>query len=103
MFLQPKVCPNVDCSNHQEPVKNWFKKIGYYKSKHNHQPVPRYKCKTCGKSFSTSIEKDTYRQHKPEVNQELFKLLVSGVSLRRCSQILDIQLLLKGRRSLKEC
>ena len=73
MFLQRKVCPNVDCSNHQEPVKNWFKKIGYYKSKHNHQPVPRYKCKTCGKSFSTSIEKDTYRQHKPEVNQEFFK------------------------------
>lgn len=91
MFVQPKICPNSSCSNHTTPIKNWFKKIGYYKPKQNHQPIPRYKCKTCGKSFSTSTTKATYKQHKPDVNEELFKLLVSGVSLRRCSEILDIQ------------
>ena len=91
MFIQPKICPNPSCSNHTTPIKNWFKKMGYYKPKQNHQPIPRYKCKTCGKSFSTSTAKATYKQHKPDVNEELFKLLVSGVSLRRCSQILEIQ------------
>ena len=50
-----------------------------------------FQCKTCGKSFSTSTTKATYKQHKPDVNEELFKLLVSGVSLRRCGEILDIQ------------
>ena len=35
-------------------------------------------------------EKATVSQHKPEINKMLFNLLVSGVSLRRASKILDI-------------
>lgn len=35
--------------------------------------------------------KSTAWQKKPEINKMLFKLLVSGVSLRRASQILDVE------------
>lgn len=90
MFAQPKSCPNAGCINHISPPKNWFKKNGSYKVKDKATSLTRYQCKTCLKSFSNSAQKPTFKQHKPEVNAELFKLLVSGVSLRRASVILDI-------------
>ena len=84
-------CPNENCSNHTNPIKDWYVKIGYYKPKTTNQKTPRYKCKSCGKSFSTHTNKSTANQKKPEINVMIFKLLVSGVSLRRSSQILGVQ------------
>ena len=75
-------CPNKECSYNTNPIKDWFVKIGYYKPKNTNQKTPRYKCKSCGKSFSTHTNKSTAWQKKPEINKMLFKLLVSGVSLR---------------------
>ena len=65
-------------------------KIGYYKPKNTGKPTPRYKCKLCGKSFSTHTDKPQVGQHNTSMNEELFKLLVSGVSLRRASELLDV-------------
>ena len=59
----------------------------YYKTKHNHPPVPKYLCKICKKYFSTSSFKEDKGHHKSEPNQELFKLLVSGISQRRAAKI----------------
>ena len=84
-------CQNSACVNHTEPPKDWFVKIGYYIPKTTHKKTPRYKCKACGKSFSSHTGKATAYQKKPSINVELFKLLVSGVSLRRASEILDVQ------------
>lgn len=65
-------------------------KKGTFKTKHNHQPVRRYLCKDCGKYFSSSTDKKTFKQHKPELNSSIFKLLCSGVTLRRTAKILGI-------------
>ena len=73
------------------PIKDWFVKIGYYKPKNTNQKTPRYKCKSCGKSFSTHTNKSTAWQKKPVIYKMLFKLLVFGVSLRRASAILDVE------------
>lgn len=86
-----KTCPNINCENHNKTSQGLFVKIGYYKPKTTNQPTPRYKCKSCGKTFSTHTGSLTYKQHKPEINKELFKLLVSGVSLRRASEILEVK------------
>lgn len=83
----PSFCPNPQCTEHKNPTEGFFIKKGYYKPKHNHQPVPKYLCKTCKKYFSTSTFKEDKGQHRPELNQELFKLLVSGVSQRRAAKI----------------
>jgi hypothetical protein len=66
-------------------------KIGYYTSKTASHKIPRYRCKACGKSFSTRTAKPTVHQKKPHLNRDLFMLLVSGVSLRRASQILNVR------------
>ena len=86
-----KNCPNSECSNNLNPINNWYVKIGYYKPKTTNQKTPRYKCKNCGKSFSTHTNSINSYQKKPEINIILFKLLVSGVSLRRASEILEVQ------------
>ena len=85
-----KTCPNEQCENHTSPIKDWYVKIGYYKPKNTGKPTPRYKCKLCGKSFSTHTDKPQVGQHNTSMNEELFKLLVSGVSLRRASELLDV-------------
>jgi transposase-like protein len=84
-------CPNPICVNHTIPAKNWYVKNGYFKPKNTQQKTPRYRCKACGKSFSTHTDKPTAYQKKPEINTLLFKLLVSGVSLRRAAQILEVK------------
>lgn len=86
-----KHCPNKACIHHKKPGLHWFVKNGTYKPKNTQQKTPRYRCKTCGKSFSTHTFKSTVNQKKPEINVILFKLLVSGVSLRRASQILEVK------------
>lgn len=86
-----KNCPNTSCQNHTGTPKNWYVKNGYYKPKSTNQKTPRYQCKLCKKNFSTHTGLNSVNQKKPKINQELFKLLVSGVSLRRASQILGVE------------
>ena len=86
-----KNCPNTVCQNHTGTPKNWYVKNGYYKPKTTNKKTPRYQCKLCKKNFSTHTEKPTVNQKKPEISEELFKLLVSCVSLRRYSQILEVE------------
>lgn len=87
MFTQPKHCPNPDCKHH-ETGKDWFIKKGYFKTKWNAQPVPRYKCKACGKLFSSHTFRSTYRQKKPYLNQQIFKLYSSRMTMRRIAKVL---------------
>lgn len=84
-------CSNTECHNHLNPEGTWFVKIGYFKPKGTQKPTPRYKCKGCGKSFSTHTNKASANQKKPDINQQLFNYLVSGVSLRRASKLLKVQ------------
>ena len=90
MFRRPPKCPNKACRHHISGAADFYVKKGYYKTKHNHQPVPRYKCKTCGVYFSSQAFSVTWRQHKPQVNDPIMKLLCSGVSLRRTAKLTGV-------------
>ena len=85
-------CPNQTCVNHDPSGSDWYLKYGYFTPKNTRQKTQRYKCKnpSCGKIFSSHTEKDNAWQKKPSINIPLFKLLVSGVSLRRASEILNV-------------
>jgi transposase-like protein len=89
-WIMKKTCPNIECENHNKTNQGLFVKIGYFKPKTTNQKTPRYKCKACKKNFSTHTDLPSANQKKPKINQELFKLLVSGVSLRRASELLDV-------------
>jgi transposase-like protein len=78
------ICPNIVCKN-EKIVKD-----GHYYRACDSKKVQRYQCRRCGKKFSKSTFQLEYRQKKRRVNIPLFKLLVSGVSLRRSAWILNI-------------
>lgn len=82
------ICPNALCENHTKPPADFYKKNGYYRPRHNHQPVPRYKCKACGKQFSATQAKTIRNQHRPDLNREIFLMAVSGTSMRRMSELM---------------
>lgn len=82
-------CPNTNCSQHKDPKEKFYIKKGYFTTKYNHQPVPRYQCKTCGTKFSSHTFKDTFLQKNPYLNDQIFVLYSSCTTLNRVAEILN--------------
>ena len=81
-------CPNTNCKCHTNPEGIWYVKNGYYKTRYNHQPVPRYKCKSCKTTFSSHTFRDTFKQKKPFLNQNIFEMYSSNTSQNRLARLL---------------
>jgi transposase-like protein len=77
-------CPNPRC-NSDHVVKN-----GAYYRPSDGKWVKRVKCKRCNLHFSAATFQKPYRQNKRRVNPQVFKLLCSGVSMRRTALLLHI-------------
>ena len=45
--------------------------------------MPRFLCRLCGKGFSRQTFRADYRDHRPELNQEVFSRWVSGTGFRQ--------------------
>jgi hypothetical protein len=56
VLTRPPHCPNSACSNHQGG-KDWFIKKGYFKTKWNAQPVPRYQVPVEATNLTLFIER----------------------------------------------
>jgi len=61
---------------------------GHYFVIHTRSYRRRYRCKACKKSFSNQTSNAHYRQKRPELNLQLFKLLTSGNTLRGSARLL---------------
>jgi transposase-like protein len=81
-------CPNTACAAHHHSLPNSYRKRGYRRPKHNHQPVPRYQCKSCGTYFSATQFKPIRNQKRPDLNAQVFALAVSGMTMRRMALLL---------------
>jgi len=91
MFRPPR-CPNVRCSEHRSPRPRFFRHHGYYHPKCRPHPVPRFRCRSCGRGFSRQTFRADYRDHRPDLNVRLLELLCSGVGLRQSSRLLGLTL-----------
>ena len=89
MKTTPK-CPVESCHSHTMTGVRTYSKNGYFVTRHNHQPVPRYRCRVCGKNFSAHTGKPTYRQKKPALNSVIYGLYSSGMTLRRMAVVLKV-------------
>lgn len=85
-------CPNRSCKYHHPPGHRFYVKKGYFTTQWNHQKVPRYRCRNCGKSFSSHTFYRTYRQKKPYLNEPLFSLYTSATTQRRLAQFFGVNL-----------
>jgi len=85
-MLRP--CPNSSCSFFQK--NDLVRKDGTYFRKDDSRFILRFRCCSCGRRFSSSTETLEFRQKKRRINQTLFKLLSSGISIRRSALILSV-------------
>ncbi len=81
-------CPNSNCESFNQD--KFVVKDGFYKRSNDSKLIQRFKCKSCKKRFSSATFTFTKNQKKRRVNGMVFKLLASGVSIRRCAKLLGI-------------
>lgn len=80
----PPSCLDASCANHALPVgKDNYQSFGTTKSGSR-----RYRCKSCGKTFS--VGKSTTRHKQPHKNRLIFSLLMNKTPLRRICEVADI-------------
>ncbi len=93
MFLPP-FCPYEACEAHDHPElcspEPFFIHYGSYWPRCRAQPVPRFRCKSCHRTFSRQTFRMDYRDHRPHLNVELLRLLFSGLGLRQSARLLAI-------------
>ena len=89
-------CPNSSCNNHNQ--NDFVVSDGFYFRKDDSKNIQRFKCKICGKKFSSETRKLEYRQKKRRVNFTLFGILSSGVSQRRSAKLCRINRLTVSRK-----
>lgn len=75
-------CPH--CSTHT------IIKAGQFFRKVDSRFIQRFKCKSCGKNFSTATGKDNFRHRKRREVPMIRALYSSGISMRRMAKVLRL-------------
>jgi transposase-like protein len=86
-------CPNSSCKTKATALKS-----GRYFRKSDSKWIQRYSCKLCRKHFSSATFSENFGQNKRRVNPQVLRLYCSGVSQRRISRILKINLKTVARK-----
>jgi len=89
-MFQPPRCPNRHCPEHHRPRPRFFVRRGSYKPLCRAHPVPRFRCRTCGRGFSRQTFRADYRDHRPDLNAKVFLLLATGLGLRQTARNVDL-------------
>jgi len=89
MFTPPR-CPHPDCAQHLAPEGRFYVRRGFYWPKCRAHPIPRFRCRSCGRGFSRQTFRADYRDHRPDLNPRLFILLNSGIGQRQSARILGV-------------
>ena len=91
-MFQPPRCPYRACLFHKSPQMPWYARHGAYHPLCRAQPVPRFRCKGCRRTFSRQSFRMDFADHRPELNAKLLALLASGVGLRQSARLLHLSL-----------
>lgn len=88
----PPFCPNPHCQHHYQDHRRsgyrWFCDDGTFESLREGE-TQRYRCKDCGKRFSTSTFSTDYYAKRRISLPRLRRMLVSGSSVRAASRQLN--------------
>ena len=83
-------CPHCSLESSLSDPRTRIVKTGFFRRKSDSRWVQRFRCLICKKYFSRATSHPCYRQNKRQVNTRLFRLLCSGVSLRRSAKLLHL-------------
>jgi transposase-like protein len=99
-FIPPR-CPNLDCRAHREPPPGFFTRSGTFVAACHDEPVPRFRCRLCRRSFSRQTFRHSRGDRRPECNARLLELLISGVGLRKAAELLRLDVHSVQQKKLK--
>jgi transposase-like protein len=90
--FDPPRCPNRSCEQHVQPKAAFFRRRGFYHPKCRPEPIQRFRCRSCRRSFSRQTFRYDYRDRKPDTNLALFGMLISGTGLRQAGRMLRLDI-----------
>lgn len=91
MFRAPR-CPYRHCSQHRRPAPDFCIRFGTYHPKCRPRPVPRFRCRSCRRTFSRQTFRADFRDHRPHLNALLFAQVAQGCGIRQTSRLLGLSL-----------
>lgn len=89
-MFEPPRCPWRACSAHSNPGPDFCERWGSYHPKCRPAPVPRFRCKLCGRTFSRQTFRHSYHDHKPYLNAVVFDRFSAGAGIRETARRLKI-------------
>ncbi len=91
-MFRPPFCPYRGCSAHHATGSNFYVRHGAYRAACRPRPVSRFRCKSCLRTFSRQTFRADFRDHRPDLNVPLLKLLACGTGLRESGRQLGLSL-----------
>jgi hypothetical protein len=90
-MFTPPFCPNPHCEQHSEEVHppGWYIRYGYHKTQAFGR-VQRYKCLSCGQTFSSQTFAMDYYAKKIIDYEQIFRQIRSTAGIRDLSRNLEI-------------
>jgi len=87
--FQPRFCPWRECLEHRRrnPGYRFHRHASY--STQRRKRVTRFRCLTCGRTFSTQTFSLTYYRKRPELLRPVAAGIVAGSALRQIARSLD--------------
>lgn len=90
MSFQPPRCPYVGCPQHLHPSPRFWFRHGHYQPQCRRRPVPRFRCRSCRRTFSRQTFRHDYRDRRPHCNEPLLWELVNSTGLRQAARRLGL-------------
>ncbi len=83
-------CPYRPCTQHGSPEPGFYTRFGSYHAKCRSHAVPRFRCKSCLRTFSRQTFSADYRDQKPHLNAALLSMSALGIGIRQCGRMLHL-------------
>lgn len=83
---RPPFCPASGCDSHSDPGTWRFVKIGFFRRPSDGARIQRYRCRSCGRSFSSRTFSTTYWLRRRDLLPTLFLRNRGGTALRQMAQ-----------------
>jgi hypothetical protein len=80
--FRPRHCPNLDCRFY-EPHPDWrYSHWGFYHAPSCRQPIPRFQCRHCRRTFTARTFAATYWLHRFDLFALIAQAAVAGSGVR---------------------
>lgn len=95
--FQPPFCPNSGCPCHKPDPAWQFIRYGYYRPPHSSRRLQVFRCKHCGRRFTSLTFSTSYWLHRKPLFEKIAELTAEAPGLRQIARILHVSHSLVGR------